>query len=363
MSEQGHVIEEEAYNNGNLRAQILSDSVGSEGEGIDNEQVSAKFFFEKEPLPLQNIHNREVNRRSRQSPGRRNYQTFGRSGEREREKERPVHRGDCWVDMDPENKENYHGTSNFGQFSSSKEQQMAAYAKYTNPKIASKANHSESVETVKIVPGIREEIDEKRPAHSNPFNRRERDNLRLMDVQPIELNNRNQPSTGNRNFEDRRGNIHLSTLETLENSPATKEVSFSKSRQSHHQNKAEENKIDKNTPTRPVNKEFTGRMSGLSSKALETSHNRGRTLEGIGNMNTSILHSPIYVESITELHKTEIEGLKTRHRLDMDRLESQVNEQCKEYSRELKEARAEICRCHEEIGQLDTRVGMNLQRI
>ena len=62
-----------------------------------------------------------------------------------------------------------------------------------------------------------------------------------------------------------------------------------------------------------------------------------------------MLHSPIYIESITELHRTEVESLKTRHRVEVERLENELGLLERNLTSELRSMQEESKVLHNEL--------------
>jgi len=326
----------------NARAKILSESHESleeetaqhplRGNNYLGLRNSSNVFQPRTNLAINDKH----------SPGRKDYQTFGKSGERdkEREKDKGAQTGDSWSGgYFMSNKENYQDTGNFGHvLKTSKENDLSAYKKYTHPKINSSL-HSESVDTVKLIPGSGEANN----LRQSGVGRRDREILRPIDVSPVDPNKR-QTAGLRRNLDSRRNN----NLSAINNSPENNKSLARKE----SKNLVEEEKSSATTPTRSLAQDLRN-----TSKGRELSYSRTKGMEGLGN---SILHSPIYIESITELHKTEIEGLKTRHRLELEKIENQLNEQNKVYHLEVRELTKELERYQEEACDADNRVVCNL---
>lgn len=69
-----------------------------------------------------------------------------------------------------------------------------------------------------------------------------------------------------------------------------------------------------------------------------------------------LLHSPAYIDSITELHRTEIESMKTKHRVEIDRLESELSKANKNFECEVRSIKDGAKEVYEEVSRLHLRV-------
>lgn len=100
------------------------------------------------------------------------------------------------------------------------------------------------------------------------------------------------------------------------------------------------------TPTKPAKEQRL--LSGSNWKA------RGRGQE----VPAQALHSPAYLYSVTELHRTELESLKTRHRVELDRLESELASRSKNFDAEVKSLREELRETSADASELQANVGL-----
>lgn len=118
------------------------------------------------------------------------------------------------------------------------------------------------------------------------------------------------------------------------------------------QNKLPQDSSRGYTPTKSVSKQGTEHRllsgSNWKSKSKATDNH------------PQLMHSPAYIDSITELHKTEIESMKTKHRVEIDRLESELCSMSKTYESELKMLKDGAKEAYEELTELHIKVDWRL---
>ena len=374
-SEQSH----HAYEYATFRDMLLPEDERSLQESdcfpADNlfklESKASKPYYEASIDPTTNEHSLvaavDIYTPPTDSPAKKQYQTFGRRsditlqakqsdiGSKRVDKLHPTY--------DKENFKRNNQPSEENQSSNSGRKRGLAQPNLRSSKQLSQ--HQSAVDQYSIKASA-EKQKYLRPAHESAQSREadyrkakvpprhDRQILREVTNYQVEDQSRHRDETGSLN-------VHKDRDARMLNSHSSKDRSGSRVEQRHESpNKSRDVQLvstepmSRGTPNKTPNKAAKEQrlLSGSSWKT------RARPQSEQAHM----LHSPAYLDSVTELHKTELDSLKTRHKVELDRLESELTNLAKNYDAEVKSLRSELRQTSEDASEVHHRVVLHKSR-
>ena len=291
-------------------ANMMQDTIYSKDEKFINSKNKMAYFRDQE-----GGQKRASGRGfSKESSGRKDYETFGQ-GAQPSQKDKVQNSKNAIQLMEQfSNKENM-GTGNFG---GQKQYPHNGHSKYINPKPATPHDKDEEIKLVQMASNRETE-------NSGIFIRKE--NTRDYNNVPKLMKSSPQDSQEYSDYQMKR----VSTKKTVDES---RQTGTSENRDVSPEQLVLRRKQNEELHKTPISIKHPSRELRL----LAGSNNKSRKN---GESHSSLLHSPLYVESITDLHRTEIESLKTKHRVEIERLQTELNYLEKETGEEIRALRSE----------------------
>ena len=286
----------------------MADTLHSKNDHYAQSPHKSSYFRDTDKQPMRATPRGQ----SKQTSNRKDYQTFGYG---EQAEDRQPNSKNVMHHLEQlSNKENL-GTGNFG---AGRHNPNNGHSKYMNPKAISspQSNKEEQVKQVNLKPV--QQADSFNSYQNQPSSKdykvpKPREPFSEAQSYPEPHNNRAKAS-------------RYSDEERVTGATDTRDAS------------PDQLILKRNHPEdhnrTPIGKTPATRESRL----LAGSNNKSRK---VNESHSTLLHSPMYVESITELHRTEIESLKTKHRVEIERLQHELTYKDKECAKELKHLKSQ----------------------